>query len=315
MKSITSFLVVLIPLIAFSQKTFAPLNAVWNYEATSEFNGTILACEGNHYKYIVEEELLIDGKDCSLVKAYHSTNIDTVWRDTGDSLVVYEDGQKIFFLQDSSFLLLFDFGAELGDTIIRYDPYKKGAFSGTGNQDSTLMSTKMEMYISDISSREIQGVSYKIQTMTGLASASWFYQDEILEGIGSLSESFSGNYLNTIANGCNGELICYSDQTIEYETPNSFAPAHPDCGYSPILDNIEDYEPLKFHIYPNPFQSRLNVEIDTENISLQILDINGRVVIKERDQKYLNTESLTPGIYILQIFNNELIQSVKVIKY
>ncbi len=313
MKQLTLILA-LLPLLGISQKSFAPLNAVWNYEAKSEFNSDLLDCSGNHLQYIVEEEVDIDGRDCSLIRAYRSSNLDTVWRYTGDSLIVYEEESKIYFQEDSLFLLLFDFGAELGDTIVKYDPYKRGVFSGIYYPDSATTALRMEMYVTDISTVDIQGSTFTVQTLMSLDSYFYNINDRVLEGVGSLSQMFSGDYLNYTASGCDGELICYNNSVVEYETSNTFALAHPGCDYMPILDSVDDNILSDVIVYPNPFELRLNVNTDIEDINLKILDINGRVVATSDNQKFINTDDLISGIYLLQISNDEFTHIAKVTK-
>ena len=68
---IIQFLFLLIPVSLISQKEFAPINTVWNYE------GHELDCNGNHINYVVEKEEIIDGKDCSVIFAYTASNFNT----------------------------------------------------------------------------------------------------------------------------------------------------------------------------------------------------------------------------------------------
>jgi len=236
-----------IPIISFSQKNFAPLGAVWNYEGKSEWSGVILACPGNHIQYVVEEEVLINGRNCSLVRSYRSTDLDTTWRYTQDSLIVWEDDSQIYFLQDSSFLLLFDFTAGIGDTVVRYDPLNRGAFSGTYYADSSTVARRMDMRIAELDSLEIQGKVVTIQTMVNLDPDSPYWMDEVLNGVGSLSQSFSGDYYTYVADGCNGELICYKNGELEYLTPNRFSHPHPACEYNPFTDAVEDKPDHRFN--------------------------------------------------------------------
>lgn len=309
-------LLILGPLVGFSQKTFAPINTVWNYEGKSEWTPSIDACSGNHLQYIVEEELMIGNKDCSLIRAYHSTNLDTLWRYTGDSLVVWEEGDQIYFEQEGDFLLLFDFGAELGDTITRYDPFRRGAFSGTYYTDWHTGSNKMEMIITDISVVDVNGVNLNLKTMSDKDNIDVDSSgDQILSGVGSLSESFSGFYFSSLASGCDGELICHNNGVLNYETPNSFAAAHPSCDYVPFVDNVDDTWKNELSLYPNPFTDRINIEVDLDQFMVRLMDINGKVLISKEDQNVLNVESVIPGIYIMQISTLEASHSMKLIKY
>jgi len=312
MKQLCFFLIVT-PFFCFSQKSFAPLGAEWNYEGKSEFHSPEIGCSGNHLNYVVEEEPLIDGKDCSLIRAYRSTNLDTVFRYTGDSLVVWEDGDQIYFQQDSSFLLLFDFGAEVGDTIIRYDPFKRGVFSGTFYLDSDTVALEMVQFVSNVTETVVNNQTLKIQTVT---SYDYNPEDNILEGVGSLSQTFSGFYLFNLANGCDGELICYSNDMLNYETPNTFAEVHPNYDYNPILDSVDDQlEDNSITIFPNPFNTIIEVEADSDILLLRIIGIDGRHIMSESNRSFINTESITAGSYLIQIITTEGTLTKKIMKF
>ena len=244
------FIIILIPLCSNAQKSFAPLGAVWNYERGSQWLSSILGCEGNHLQYIVEEEVMIEGKDCSLIRAYHSTNLDAEWSFPGDSLIVYEEGGQVYFQQDDTFLLLFDFDAEVGDTIIKYDPYKRGLFSGTYYEDSDTTANRKVMIVYDVQDVEVEGVILKKQIIRNLDPHYEVEGDEILQGVGSLSHSFSGDYFSYLANGCDGGFVCYMDEQLDYNLGINSSNPYPGCDF---LDRVDDNLPLEISSFPNPF--------------------------------------------------------------
>jgi len=311
MKNLTLLILSFLSLNGFAQKSFAPLGAQWSYEGKSEWNADIQNCVGNHLLYVVEEEPLIDGKDCSLIRAYHSSNLDLNWNYTGDSLIIWEENDQVYFLQDSSQYLLFDFGAELGDTIIRYDPYNLGVFSGTYYADSVTTPNKMEMVVSEISEIQVSGELRKVQTVTHLDPDTALYPfDEILEGIGSVSELFSGLFLFTTANGCDGRLVCYQNDVIDHQTINSFN--HPGCIRLP--ESVEENGKSRISIYPNPLTSELNLLTDLNSYHLKIFDVKGSTLLSRSNQNRLDTDQLSPGMYWLQIFSDRGMQIIKFVK-
>jgi len=85
--------------------------------------------------------------------------------------------------------------------------------------------------------------------------------------------------------------------------------------------STSSYNTIKFDIYPNPVQESLTVELGdmlTNNILIQIIDIQGRVV----DQtKYLTADkiiqpvnSLSPGIYCIRVISGRYAGSTKFVK-
>lgn len=296
-------LLVLLPFLSSAQNTFAPLGAEWRYEGPSEWNSTILDCAGNNLRYIVEDELTIDNKNCTLIRAYHSTNLDTSWR-SRDSLIVWQDEKKIYFLQDSSFLLLFDFGAELGDTIIRYDPYRTVSFSGTQYDDSTTTANRMELIIAEVDSIIVDGDYRKIQHLVPTDPNSGYSGDSVMENIGSMSQNICGDYFYYVANGCDGSgFLCYADSTI----------AFPEQGCD-FTDSVATIPLVDFSIYPNPFDSFIQIDINNSSYTLSLSDINGKTIIQQKNKSHLATENILPGIYLLQIRTHNKIYSKKVIK-
>ena len=113
---INLLIIILFPLAMFGQKNFAPINTEWNYE------GHEIDCNGNHLNYKVEKEITIDDKDCSIIYAYHGDNNSNSFTKLADSLIIWENQNRVYFLEDTSFYLLIDFEAKVGDTITFYEP-------------------------------------------------------------------------------------------------------------------------------------------------------------------------------------------------
>lgn len=83
--------------------------------------------------------------------------------------------------------------------------------------------------------------------------------------------------------------------------------------------SVEEVKPLNsLTVYPNPFKDVLNIQAKEDNlISLQLFDINGRVIKQESisgTSYQLNLENLSQAVYILEITSDKSKQSVKVIK-
>ena len=76
------------------------------------------------------------------------------------------------------------------------------------------------------------------------------------------------------------------------------------------LTNASNFEPTSFKAFPNPANSRLNIEFN-QAVSgyLEMIDLSGRSIfhssIASKNEEQLNTESLEQGIYILKFTSNE----------
>ncbi len=303
MKQLAIFLL-LLPFFGYSQKTFAPLGAVWNYEMKSEFVPSTNGCSGNHIRYRVVDELIVHGKDCSLIRTGNSFGFD--------SLIVFQDQDKIYFLQDTAFLLLFDFGAQLGDTIIIYDPVGRGLFSGflSPRSDTTLI--QFEMVVTDVTTRLVAGEDRRVLTFesTSPIMGVFIRHFKVMDGIGCVNEGFSGFFINTVASGCDGYFACYRNDSLYYQAriDNNI---HPGCE---IVDTVDDDFDTEIEIYPNPFVSEIHIDTDLSNYQVRLLDGNGRVVMQGDNATLLKTEQLDSGVYVLQMIIDEKIYNRKTIK-
>ena len=83
---------------------------------------------------------------------------------------------------------------------------------------------------------------------------------------------------------------------------------------------VNDNEIYKTQIFPNPSTGIFNININqsTENATLKITDLNGRIVHLSKAQNLNNHQvdlnGLQNGIYLLNIENTQLNQSYKLVK-
>lgn len=81
---------------------------------------------------------------------------------------------------------------------------------------------------------------------------------------------------------------------------------------------INDYIKQKNKVYPNPFSEYLIIENpDSENMQIELLDSNGRVIIKSKTEEQninLETSKLKPGICILKISSKKMTFTQTIIK-
>jgi hypothetical protein len=305
-----AFLLLLLPLFAYTQKTFAPLNAVWNYEQKSNLDPLTNICSGNHIQYRVDEEIIIDGKDCSIIRAYGSAGGSPNFSYSGDSLIVFQDQDKIYFQQDTAFLLLFDFGAQVGDTIVSYDPVGRGLLSGFQSPPSDTTLHRIIVQVAEVSTESVGGQDRRVLRLFSIDEDEFLPSHIIMEGIGSLSLGFPGFFFVTTADGCNGGFVCYKDDSFRYDRRNFNVP-HPGCDFT---ESVGDALASEVTIYPNPFDSEIRIDTDLQNFQLRLLDINGRVVMQRTNAVVLDTDELDPGLYILQLVVEGRVYTKKVMR-
>lgn len=76
-----------------------------------------------------------------------------------------------------------------------------------------------------------------------------------------------------------------------------------------------DSDDIKISIYPNPTSDYFNINYENDVESYEIYDINGRVVLFNKNSNVANVSSLTNGIYIIKIkIKDDNFKSVRFIK-
>lgn len=74
-----------------------------------------------------------------------------------------------------------------------------------------------------------------------------------------------------------------------------------------VSENLTESENLEITTFPNPVENKLNIEGLKANSDITIFDLKGRVVLHEiaTSKVTLNTSTLTTGIYMLRISNQD----------
>lgn len=70
-------------------------------------------------------------------------------------------------------------------------------------------------------------------------------------------------------------------------------------------------------IYPNPFSGSLQVEIASEKANMLLTAVDGKVILSQEclhGLNSINTQALSPGVYILQINDGASTQTLKVVR-
>ncbi len=155
-------------------------------------------------------------------------------------------------------------------------------FTKAGNCDSTIITILTEQAV-DVAVKQ-EGTTLTAQ-VTG-AGYQWINCETGSPVPGATRQSFepeqTGKYAVIITqDNCSDTSDCY--EVKKQVGIGSFGKRN---------DNIK--------VYPNPANSYINIE-GASNLQLAVLSIEGKVLIQEKNVTTLNLESLSPGLYILRI--------------
>lgn len=85
---------------------------------------------------------------------------------------------------------------------------------------------------------------------------------------------------------------------------------------APPTVGIEEQKPESLVVYPNPFQDFLRFQVPIDGM-LEVMDMQGKVVSSRRlsGTNSVNLNSVSAGLYVVRITENESISTVRVVKY
>jgi len=202
MRNFSIFLIlflIIAPECLFSQ-SFAPPGAVWHYQ----FKPFLFEPPEEVIEVRAKQDTLIQGKVCRWLELTQKPSD----LHTQPGIAVYEEGSKVFFVEDTSFYLLYDFALKEGDT---YTSRLTVAFD-TSNQSIWFS----KIGIVKIDSTKTLLVDGQLRKLQYISSDTFGFWGTILEGIGRLEWLFprigypSGDYSEILG------IICYKDGEIGY---------------------------------------------------------------------------------------------------
>ncbi|MFT4782223.1 MAG: extracellular elastinolytic metalloproteinase, partial [Pseudohongiellaceae bacterium] len=113
-----------------------------------------------------------------------------------------------------------------------------------------------------------------------------------------------------------GDSNSRTDQIEDFTLPPSSDPSLVNCASL----SIDEFSKDRLAIYPNPTRTELSISTrhNLGNVTIVIIDINGRVVLEMREDLFntirVNTSQLQSGLYILKIQGENFIYNEKIIK-
>jgi len=236
------------------QPVFAPEGATWWY--TPWFLGLP---DTSYYTFTAAGDSVLDGWNARIMRC-SITYGGVLYPESDLDRYVVSAGDKVYYRVAGEFVLLFDFGAEVGDTIyskVEQFPIPTSFFDPEPGEI-----WNFQYRIDSVSTMTLNGVNLRVQHLNNLyldgMAPQWGVGSPyvmVVERIGSLGAYWWGNGLGAFLAGQPGRLRCYEDSEVFYHSP---AVINQPCDY---IYNTAAKEPalLKLSFYPNPATSTVRL--------------------------------------------------------
>jgi hypothetical protein len=270
---------------------FAPLGATWYYSGPS--NGPPWEAEPWYCYFLVEKDTFLLGRNARQIGFY----INDGGTERIDSLTKYiaVTGDQVFYKVGDEFVLLYDFGAEPGDTIHSKVESSDLSLGCLSNFEEDIID--FSYVIDSVNTQLVDGKELRTQNVTSIDGPQvddWgFIFEPVVERIGYYG---SGGFWWGQGLGCileAGYLRCYNDLEISWKNP-AFDENLP-CDY------VATNEPKSFEYYqllPNPTYGLVQLPDGAENIS--VYSMEGRNISFEKNESTLDLTGSPPGVYVVR---------------
>lgn len=214
-------------------------------------------------------------------------------------LVIYQQGDSVFYLRKNKFEILYDFSLEAGDTMTITHPLVE---LNDWEKDSLLY-----IQVESIDSLEVGGEFLRTQKLKLYApsdknTSGYLFGDEVIEKIGGNAFFLPYNDIECDA-FCPVPLRCYQDDMIFYkhlDVPcDTLVPLKSNNELVPVMQTVT--------LYPNPISSgNTNIQIkDMEVDSWVLRDVHGKILYRRESDAGTSEidlpQDIRTGIYLIEL--------------
>ncbi len=193
---------------------FAPTGSIWYYSL-----GTIDPEYTTYRTFESVKDTTLSGQDCQKI-------IVSVEGQKEEIQYMFSRNDSVFFWAEDAFHLLYDFGADKGETII-LDYFKKAS------------GESLDMTIDSVGSIEINGINKKVQYISCGDGMLIEFPGPVIEGIGSAYYMFP-----TYDDHLEGALRCYQDNDLGLYKNTFYGGWEKECNY---IESNEVPAPTNFY--------------------------------------------------------------------
>ncbi len=287
---------------ASAQNNWASIGTEWYYSLPDENGNPLYSYE----KYTSIKDTVIEGKTCKIVKSPYSME------------VMYEENNRVFYRFGESFKLIYDFGANIGDTVsFDFKSYSPGSLNVDTTYTVACIVSKIDTLL--VENAEIKQYFTSIIPIEGLDHLVWPTEFNYRERMGY---EFDFMFVLSIPSlGFMHNLRCFNDYDINY-TSDWWKSQNKLCDFS-LLTALQNKNALEsLTVYPNPVIDELTIRsalIDNmNNFKVLIFDNAGRKILDEtmhNPSQKIDIQSLSSGMYYLSvIYENHFFKPHKIVK-
>jgi len=82
-----------------------------------------------------------------------------------------------------------------------------------------------------------------------------------------------------------------------------------------VVTGIENPKDFEFSVFPNPVNEKLEIRTSLKNFEIEIINVFGQVLLKEKNSNKINVDSFASGTYILKISGDNFTRQERIIVY
>jgi hypothetical protein len=271
---------------------FAPIGTTWHY-SYYPFIPTVIT----YLKIESVADTTINDVQCKKLKS----TVADIFSET-NYYYMYSKNDSVFFYKDNAFHLLYDFGANKGDTI-------------TLGYYKTNNGLPLKMIIDSVKTISVLGQERKIQYVTCGDGLIVEFGRQVIEGIGSTDFMFP-----RVDFAPEGQLRCFQENNSSvfinpFYIYNDWNKS--DCEQIIVINDLDNTETNNsITLFPNPTSNNLHIRGCELSSEYKIIDTTGRYITQGilGESCIIDIKHLDNGIYFIELQNNKIKTTKQFIK-
>lgn len=273
------------------EPVFAPIGSSWYYSSSS-IGPPWIAAELSVY-FLVEKDTFMLGVEARVIGCYVNVENQIV---RIDSLTKYiaTIGDEVYYKVEDEFVLLYDFGAQPGDTI--HSKVEEFVVDIGCMSDFSQGVIDFSYVVDAVGIQLLDGEELRVLHVHSISNSpdpDWFMEGPIIERIGirGYAAFWWGRGQGCIFEG--GSLRCYIDPEITWRS-SDFSESLP-CDYISATSEIQT---KTYTIHPNPASTHITLPQGAEHVGL--FDMTGRSMRVDHFDNELGIAPYPAGMYVIR---------------